>query len=129
MNSTQSVKANTSKDKNQTQNSNSSIATVSNSTKSQEFQPQLQTYQKLQEVERQEMIHEAEDEEVQLDQDSMDQNNQVQQLIESSLKMKERQRRPMNELDAVTVQIEELSQIRVIAEKLKELRQSRDKEK
>ena len=51
------------------------IATVSNSTKSQEFQPQLQTYQKLQEVERQEMIHEAEDEEVQLDQDSMDQNN------------------------------------------------------
>jgi hypothetical protein len=50
----------------------------------------LQTYQKLQEVERQEMIHEAEDEEVQLDQDSMDQNNQVQQLIQSSLKMKER---------------------------------------
>jgi len=75
MNSTQSVKANTSKDKNQTQNANSSSATVSNSTKSQEFQPQLQTYQKLQEVERQEMIHEAEDEEVQLDQDSMDQNN------------------------------------------------------
>ena len=52
MNSTQSVKANSSKDKNQTQNSNSSSATVSNSTKSQEFQPQLQTYQKLQEVER-----------------------------------------------------------------------------
>lgn len=89
----------------------------------------MQTYQRLQEVERQEMIHEAEDEEVQLDQESMDQNSQVQELIESTLKMKEKQRKPMNELDAVTVQIEELSQIRVIAEKLKELRQARDKEK
>jgi len=32
-------------------------------------------------------------------------------------------------LDAVTLQIEELSQIRVVAEKLKELRQARDNEK
>ena len=32
-------------------------------------------------------------------------------------------------MDAVTLQIEELSQIRVVAEKLKELRQARDNEK
>lgn len=75
------------------------------------------------------MIHEAEDEDVQLDQESAERNASVQKLIQSSLKLKEKQRKPKNELEAVTVQIEELSQIRLIAEKLKELRQVRDREK
>ena len=73
------------------------------------------------------MIHEAED--VQVDQESTQLNNSVKKLIESSQKIKEKQSKPQNELEAVTVQIEELSQIRLIAEKLKELREVRDKEK
>lgn len=75
------------------------------------------------------MIHEAEDEAVQVDQESSQLTASVQELIKSSQKIKENHRRPHNELEAVTVQIEELSQIKLIAEKLKELREVRDKEK
>lgn len=39
------------------------------------------------------------------------------------------QKTPINELDAVTLQIDQLAQIKVVAEKLKQLREQRDQEK
>lgn len=95
----------------------------------------MQTYQRLQEVEHEQMIREAEgddeasDVQLGLDLESRKRDREVREIVKSALEIKQHRSRPQNELEAVTVQIDELQQIRVIAEKLKELRQIRDKEK
>mgnify|MGYP001251704920 CR=1 FL=1 len=49
---------------------------------------------------------------VQIDQESVELNDSVQKLIKTSKEISERQRAPKNELEAVQVQLEELSQMK-----------------
>lgn len=48
---------------------------------------------------------------------------------EAKIDMKVFEKTPESELDVVTLQIDQLAQIKVVAEKLKQLRDERDKEK
>ena len=48
---------------------------------------------------------------------------------EAKIDMKVFDKTPQSELEVVTLQIDQLAQIKVVAEKLKQLRDDRDKEK